>query len=459
MLSDIIKRQKQDVALLNEKLSFHSLKDGLEKSKQDFLAHLLATKTGFIFECKFKSPSEGKLKESYPITQIANTYAKYANAISVLTNEPFFGGSLEHLAQVKQAVSIPILCKDIIVSPYQVALARHYGADAVLLMLSVLDDKDYLTCKALAHALNMTILTEVYSQEELERAKSLEANIIVVNHRDLKTMKLDMNRIDTLAPQFPQNAYIIAASGLQSHQDIQPLLTKVNGFLIGSSLMKSNNMLKTIHDFIYGPIKICGLTTKEDAQLAYERGASYGGLIFAANSKRKISLEQARTIVQTELNYIGVFVNQDITEIINIAKTLNLSAIQLHGQEDANTIAAIRQQLPPKCQIWKAIDGNIPLPKLMPIYVDKLLIDNKIGQKFGGTGKSFNWHSIKSHPLLKDIMLSGGIDTNNVLEAKRYGSWGIDVNSGVESSPGIKDRAKLELFFQTLKQGYNHANA
>lgn len=444
MLNKIINQQVIDIAKREQSFPLTHFAKDLTKSERDFYGALQKKRLAFIFECKHRSPSEGALRESYPFTQMAETYAQFADALSVLTNEPFFGGSFTHLKQVREAVDQPLLCKDIIINPYQVALARYYGADAVLLMLSVLDDEQYLACKAQAMALNMDVLTEIYSKEELQRAKNLEANIYVINHRDLNNFELDMNRIFSLLPDLPNNAFIIAASGINSHQQIQLLQDHVHGFLIGSALSKSPHVEKTMRELLFGNIKICGLTRITDAIQAYASGATLGGLIFAENSARKISLGTAYSIVScAPLNYVGVFVQQPIPYIVELTQKLQLFAVQLHGGESVEYIASLRQALPPQCQIWFAIAGNHSLPEKLPSFVDKLVIDNITQDKPGGSGKFFDWKKIANHPLLQHSLLAGGIDLLNIQLAKKMGTWGLDINSGIELSPGIKDHAKI----------------
>ncbi|HRE30772.1 MAG TPA: hypothetical protein PLD88_02250 [Candidatus Berkiella sp.] len=202
MLNEMIQKQHALVANLMQQQSETELLKAVTSSDRDFYATLQKSGYKFILECKHRSPREGLLRKDYPIVELAKTYELFADVISVLSNEHYFDGSFTHLQQVRQYVSIPVLCKDIIVSPYQVALARQYGADAILLMLSVLDDMTYLSCQQLAEKLNMGILTEVVTLQELQRAKHLKAKAIAINHRDLHTLTLDMERVISLALLF-----------------------------------------------------------------------------------------------------------------------------------------------------------------------------------------------------------------------------------------------------------------
>lgn len=451
MLSSIVLQQKNDIQRQKQILPLENIR--LKKSDRDFMAAMLSTSKGFIFECKYASPSEGKLRTDYPIAKLSKQYAHYANTLSVLTNASFFAGSFEHLKQVSEVVHLPLLCKDIIIDPYQITLARSHGANAILLMLSVLEDSAYIALREYAKALNMSVLTEVFSEEELIRANHLKADVIVVNHRDLNNMQLDMSRLQKLAPLLNKRSYIIAASGIQNYQDILRLKPYAQGFLVGSCLSKSPFLDHTLKDLRFGPIKICGLTRLEDAIKACSLGATYGGLIFVPSSPRKITLAKAKEIIPCTLKFVGVFANQAIEEIVKVVNELNLSAIQLHGNETPAYIASLHQALAGKCELWQAINGNLPLPRMLPSFIDKLLVDNKQG----GTGQTFAWECLNNSTLKDSIILAGGICHDNILQAQASGLYGIDINSGVELSPGIKDHLKLEKLFQTLKKGEPHA--
>lgn len=436
--------------MLNEMIKY-SLSDQIPPSDRDFYGALQRSGHAYILECKRRSPSEGPLCEKYPIIEMAKSYEPFADVISVLTNQRFFDGSLLHLKLVRDNVSVPVLCKDIIVSPHQVILARHYGADAILLMLSVLDDETYLECHKIAEQFNMGVLTEVVTEQELTRATKLKAKAIAVNHRDLNTFVIDKDRVIHLANHFPKEAIIIAASGIATHQDIVKLSPFVKGFLIGSALSRSSEPALTLRDLIFGPIKICGLTHKQDSFAAFEQGATYGGLIFIPSSKRCLTLLQAQQVTQgAKLRYVGVFSEQSIEFIVGIAKDLALYAVQLHGGETAQYIAALRQLLPAACQIWYAISAR-SLPTSLPLGIDKLVIDNMNDDQKGGTGNCFDWQTVKHYGMRQHCLLAGGIKPSNVVAAIQMGLWGLDVNSGVESKPGIKDPLLLKQLFQNIR--------
>ncbi|HAS3609881.1 TPA: bifunctional indole-3-glycerol-phosphate synthase TrpC/phosphoribosylanthranilate isomerase TrpF [Vibrio cholerae] len=426
--------------------SFHPL---LTRSERDFYQALSGDNTVFILECKKASPSKGLIREEFDLDYIASVYGEYASAISVLTDEKYFQGRFEFLPQVRAQVTQPVLCKDFMVDPYQVYLARHYQADAILLMLSVLNDDQYRELAAVAHDLGMGVLTEVSNEQELERAIALQAKVIGINNRNLRDLTTDLNRTKQLAPLIPQGTIIISESGIYTHQQVRDLAQFANGFLIGSSLMAQSNLELAVRKIVLGEHKVCGLTHPDDAVKAYQAGSVFGGLIFVEKSKRFVDVEQARlTMSGAPLKYVGVFQNHPAAQVADIATKLGLFAVQLHGEEDSAYVRELRAALPESIEIWKAYGVADALPELLPEHIDRHLLDAKVGEQSGGTGHSFDWRLLPKH---SDLMLAGGLSAENVAQAAQLGCRGLDFNSGVESAPGKKDANQLQQVFQQLR--------
>jgi len=401
--------------------SFHPL---LTRSDRDFYQALSGDNTVFILECKKASPSKGLIRANFDLDEIACVYDKYADAISVLTDEKYFQGRFEFLPQVRAQVSQPVLCKDFMLDPYQVYLARHYQADAILLMLSILNDDQYRQLAAVAHDLGMGVLTEVSNQQELNRALALNAKVIGINNRNLRDLSTDLNRTKQLAPLIPAGTIIISESGIYTHQQVRDLATFAHGFLIGSSLMAQANLELAVRKIVLGEHKVCGLTRANDAAKAYQAGAVFGGLIFVEQSKRVVDVAQARlTMCGAPLHYVGV-------------------------EENAQYVRELRATLPASIEIWKAYGVSDTLPQLLTESIDRHLLDAQIGAQSGGTGHSFDWRLLPQH---HDLMLAGGLSAENVAQAAQLGCRGLDFNSGVESAPGQKDANKLQQVFQQLR--------
>jgi indole-3-glycerol phosphate synthase len=192
-----------------------------------------------IAECKRRSPSRGVLRREYDPAAHAAAYARSgAAAISVLTEPTFFDGSLEHLTQVRAAVDLPLLRKDFVVTEYQVVEAAAAGADAVLLIVGALDDRQLGALMRRAAALHMAALVEVHDRVELDRALAAGARIAGVNSRNLRTLAVDPAALDALAGAIPSSVIAVAESGIASPGDVARL-EKVGyrAFLVGERLI------------------------------------------------------------------------------------------------------------------------------------------------------------------------------------------------------------------------------
>ncbi len=193
-----------------------------------------------IAELKKASPSKGLLREDYRPAVIAKGYAGVgAAAISVLTDEEFFKGSLEDLRKVSEAVSIPVLRKDFILDPFQILEARAAGADAVLLIIAAHIDADLRELVEFARGIDVDVLCEVHDREEVERALDLGCEVIGVNSRDLLTMQVSVRTHTEVARWLPANVLRVAESGIRSAADVERLLAVgYDAFLVGEALMR-----------------------------------------------------------------------------------------------------------------------------------------------------------------------------------------------------------------------------
>ncbi|EGQ73822.1 tryptophan synthase subunit beta [Actinomyces sp. oral taxon 448] len=194
-----------------------------------------------IMECKSASPSRGTIRAAYDPAQLARAYAPWASAVSVLTEPDRFNGSFEDLAAVRATVDVPVLCKDFIVDEVQVLAARSLGADAILLMLSVVPDDVYAELAGLAHRLGMEVLTEVSTPEEMHRAANLGAGVIGINNRDLRTLTTDLARTEEYAPLAPPGVVLVGESGIGTADDVRRLAGAVDALLVGSSLSAASD--------------------------------------------------------------------------------------------------------------------------------------------------------------------------------------------------------------------------
>jgi len=242
VLDSIVQARRERIDELRARFG-HLRAEDLERSQRSFAA-ALRTRSGqgrspqpaLIMECKAASPSRGTIRSDYDPASLATQYAPYAAAVSVLTEPDRFNGSFDDLAAVREVVDVPVLCKDFIVDEVQVLAARSLGADAVLLMLSVVPDDVYRELAELAHSLGMEVLTEVSTPQEMHRASALGAEVIGINNRDLRTLETDLARTEEMAPLAPAGVVLVGESGVGAPEDVRRLSGLVDALLVGSSL-------------------------------------------------------------------------------------------------------------------------------------------------------------------------------------------------------------------------------
>jgi indole-3-glycerol phosphate synthase/phosphoribosylanthranilate isomerase len=399
-------------------------------------------------EVKRRSPSGHR--GNFDLVEAMSAYEPVADAISVLTDGPYFGGSTEDLRTARAGFDGPILAKDFVIDPCQVSEARLYGADAILVILSILDDVAASGVMAEARRLSMEVIVEVHDEVELARALRLGAEIIGINNRDLRTLKTDLSVSERLAPLVPKDRLLISESGIGSRRDVERLSDKVDAFLVGSALMASADIGQAARALVFGPVKICGLTRKADVETAARAGATHAGFIFAEQSPRRVdgaSVELAAEARRYGLKAVGVFGARDRAQIGRRAQELGLHAVQLHGPHD---IREFRAGLPSQCEIW-AVSGVDSEVEPSPGEADRTLFDTSSGGRTGGTGRAFDWRLIAGRPDLPTAFLAGGIGPGNARAAQRVGAFGIAVGSAIEAAPGRKDHSKLQAVFDALR--------
>lgn len=463
VLGDIVTARKRHIDEIKARIS-HVDPASLPRSERSLYDSLARPGTRFIMECKSSSPSLGMIREHYEPGEIASIYSRYAAGISVLCEPERFGGDYDHLATVAATTHLPVLCKDFIVDPVQIHSARYFGADAILLMLSVLGDDEYASLSAEADRLGLDVLTEVIDEDEAARATKLGAKIFGINHRNLHDLTIDLERSARLAPLAPEGALIVSESGIRDVETVRRLGGHSDGFLVGSHLTGTPDIDWAARMLVYGPNKVCGLTSHTAAQTVRAAGAVYGGLIFEENSPRNVSRETAKNIIAHEpgLHYVAVSRRTDGWDELVFP---GIRAVQIHspyqGSLDAerDLIAKIRDSvraLDPDIEIWRAVSMSDPdgpaVAKGLAGDVDKLVLD----AKDGGSGTGFDWSTIPDD-VQGHSLLAGGLGPENVDEALNVGCLGLDLNSGVEypvgagTWAGAKDAGALRVTFDRIR--------
>lgn len=226
----------------------------LPLSFKDALLPVQDGRVRVIAEVKKASPSKGIIREDFDYLEIARIYEQNgASALSILTDRNFFQGSIDYLSEIRHHVSIPLLRKDFVFDEYQIFEARGYGADAVLLIAAVLDDKELTDFVELSLNLGMTPLLEVHDEAELERGLKTNAELIGINNRDLQTFKTDLNTTVRLINNIPDDKIVVSESGINTKEDIKLLKDAgVDAFLIGEALMREADIGAKLRELVCG---------------------------------------------------------------------------------------------------------------------------------------------------------------------------------------------------------------
>lgn len=460
VLSKIVARRRQtanqiEVANLPKReRGYHSLKTAIRGQKFPAL----------ILECKAASPSKGQLANDYDPVKLASTYRHYgATAISVLVESEHFSGSYAHLKAVSEHVKLPVLCKDFIISRAQIAAAHAYGADAVLLMLQVLDDAEYRDLADYAAQLHLEVLTEVSTPAECERANRLGAELVDINHRDLHSLEIDMERCYKLRPYLDQETLVVAASGMEKRSDLERIAKYCDAYLVGSSLSGAPDLEMALKSLIYGSFKVCGLRSVEIAKIAATCGASYGGLIWHEPSPRKVDLDSsARIIADTgnRLKFLAVTCEDNLSRLGEIgkqAKAIGAWGIQLHTpvQEKENEfVNRVRDCVNPDLALVRVVTQIIPLSQLQTLLENPVLAWVMMDSPRPGSGESWNWSTIPAD-LRQKLWVAGGLGAESIEAAKEVGFVGYDINSGVETKDidgqPVKNPHLIESLFKKVR--------
>ena len=251
ILDKICKLKYEEINFLKKR--FKPLKQKIKT--RGFLKSLVIqddSNFNLIAEIKKSSPSKGLICKKFDPIKIAIDYEKAgAKCLSVLTEKNYFGGNINYISQIKKSVNIPILRKDFIIDEWQIYESYYAGADCILLILAILNDKQLKNFYNLSNKLEMDVICEVHDEEELLRAIKLEVNCIGVNNRNLKTLNIDKNTFHLLSSKIPQKTIKICESGLTCNDDLKKFTKSgADAFLIGESLMRSNNIYEETQKII-----------------------------------------------------------------------------------------------------------------------------------------------------------------------------------------------------------------
>jgi len=412
-----------------------------------------------IAEIKGKSPSHPEFVQLASPAALARAYCRNgAAALSIVTDAAHFGTSLSDVAAVKAAVPLPVLVKDFVIDEVQLTAAWAAGADAVLLIVRMLDANRLGQLLRHAHSLDLHVLVECHDQADIDQALAAEARLIGVNNRNLATLTTDLDHGAAMLPGVPASAIRVSESGLYWRTDITRMADLgADAFLVGHALLQSRDPGRKVAELCGREsetalrVKTCGITTAADGVMAHAAGSSILGIIFAPGP-RQVDADEARAIraAVPEAQLCGVFVNEDPKRVATLAAACELDLIQLHGDESPDECRdlAAATGLP----LIKALTADKATPERAAAFaaVAYFLVDLPKGPARNKlTPADCRAAALTLSQAGCDVFLAGGLTPANVHAAwAEVRSFGVDVASGIESAPGVKDPEQTRSFIR-----------
>jgi indole-3-glycerol phosphate synthase / phosphoribosylanthranilate isomerase len=469
-LSTIVQRKRMQLGRARSEHPLENVRACAAEARQPTRPHRLRRALAsdgnakVIAEIKRASPSKGLIKEVLNPVELARAYGQGgAAAISVLTEEEYFRGSLDDLRAVCEISALPVLRKDFIIDEYQIFETAAAGADALLLIVAALDDDQLLRFRLITEEeLGMDALVEVHTSSEMLRAERCGATLIGINNRDLRTFAVSLKTSEELMRIAPAKAILVSESGLRSGHDLKRLReVGFSGFLIGEALMRATDPAVALQTFIRDAsekervrVKVCGITNLKDAQMCVRAGVDMLGFNFYRASSRYIEPLQTRRIIDqlpATVTGVGVFVNEESPErLAGIAELAGVAAVQLHGDETPSYCRALEN-----CFVIKAlwVREDFVAEQLSEYGANAILLDAFSSKGRGGTGEQFDWSVARQAlPFVSKLFLAGGLTPENVAPAVAFvRPYAVDVCSSLESAPGKKDDERVRAFVEAVR--------
>lgn len=470
ILKKIVSHKIKEIAARKSEVSMSALMDSADFSRQCIsLKKQLLNKnnSGIIAEFKRKSPSNPKINNEADAADVVREYTKAGAAgISVLTENKFFGGNNNDLTTARTLTDLPLLRKDFIIEVYQIAEAKAIGADVILLIAAALTKKRIRELASYAKGLGLEVLLEVHNKTELESSINEFVDMVGVNNRDLKTFTVNIEKSLELAREMPSGFLKISESGINNARTIVNLKNAgYSGFLIGEHFMKTgkpgDSCRKLIAEVkqlsaLKAPlkVKVCGMRDIANIHELCVVKPDYIGMIFYPGSPRFVGSKPVIKIPET-VRKVGVFVNEKTTVIKKIAGEYRLDFIQLHGDEtpeQCKELAALGLRLIKSFPIFPSFSFSIVEPYIP--FCDYFLFDTP-HSSYGGSGSSFDWKILNRYTYNIPFFLSGGIGIHNAVEAASFKHpmlHALDINSKVETEPGVKDIEKIKKLLTMINR-------
>jgi indole-3-glycerol phosphate synthase/phosphoribosylanthranilate isomerase len=425
-----------------------------------------------IAEVKRRSPSRGSIAPGInPVAQASLYRDQGISSISVLTEEEYFTGSLNDLVAIKRSFpDLAVLRKDFLIDESDIDVSFRAGADAVLLIASVLSKEKLSALSQRAAEYGMAVLMEVHSEEDAAKVRALKPPLTGINSRDLETFSLDPVAPLKLRRHIDWPTKLVYESGILSKEDAAFALSSgFDGILVGEAVMRNPLLAGELteafslkaNDFwgrLYRKfgsrplVKICGITNADDARCAVDCGADILGFVFA-DSPRKTDVKTVRALANLDVLKVGITVALKDARPENGIRTLLdeglIQAVQFHGEEDPAGCFSGAFPYYKAVRLKESADvGNIGLYKS-----PRVLVDAFSREVMGGTGKLIDPGLVEAARRIKPLWIAGGIGLDNVGDIiSRFSPELIDASSRLEASPGKKDHELLKRFFREINK-------
>lgn len=436
MLEAIIRQKRKD-------LSFQ------EKGK--FKNALFSAKDmAVIGELKFASPTNPYIASRRTLPRKIREYENAGiHAISVITEKHFFKGDLSLVTEVKKLTHLPVLQKDFIIDASQIYEAKFLGADALLFIARIVNQKTLQQFVSLAKNLGIEPVVEIANEEDLRKATATETDIIAVNARDLDTFVINVETACSLMKKIPKRYMRLGFSGIVSKKEVAQFeKAGAKGVLIGTSLMKTKSIItfmKSLHRTMVA-IKICGIRRLTSAQAAVDAGVDFLGFNFIPLSKRYIYPEAAKEIalhIRGKIKLVGIFKDAKIEDVNKIREMVGLDFVQLHGNESPDYVKKIHGAKVIKTFTEDKIQADI----IKGYKISYILLD----RKKQGQGKGVDKAEARIIASQFPTFLAGGLQAQNVIEAiETIQPFGVDIAGGIETR-GSENAMKIKRFVEAVK--------
>ncbi len=425
-----------------------------------FVASLTAPGTRIIAEFKAKSPSAGEILSNPDgkVESFALSYRRgHAAAISVVTEEDHFGGRPSWLPRMKAMSGLPVLMKDFVIDERQLDFAVSLGADAVLLIARALHGETLGKLRSAARDRGLAVVVEAHGALEIRQAAALEPEVLGVNARDLASFQTDLGSLEAIGEGDPAGS---REAGGERHSQPgghrEARARRLSGVPRGRSApARRRPRGRAAEPARMTAVKVCGLTRAEDVAAACALGAAYLGFNFVGSSPRRVTPAAARQLgegASRGVLRVGVFGRDEVATVAETAAAAGLDLVQLHVMLTEELVAG--SPVPIIAVARPSGDAfNVPRGELL-VRCHAVLFDPS-----EGTGAPLDPGRVAEASWPVPVFVAGGLTPENVgAVIRRLRPAAVDVASGVESAPGVKDRDKLERFFAAVREADGEAS-